>query len=95
MPDRGPELRTAIAQGQYERANELWQEWFRALHERIEAGTLTAEEWGRMAELYRWARPVLLAARTQLAAQVNTLHVAGVYGHAPEVVRPSLIRGSF
>jgi hypothetical protein len=68
-------IREAVAGGEYDRALTLWQEYAAG----IAAGP-TPESLAEAAGLIEWARPLLEAARSDVAERLRLLHVAGAYG---------------
>ena len=70
----GP-IREAVAEGDYERALDLWQKYTAGLA----AQGLTKEALDEAGELLEWARPLVNASRARAQERLRALHVAGVY----------------
>jgi hypothetical protein len=72
-------IRQAVNNGEFSRAQLLWQECVAALHGELSRGCLSAARLKEVRELVEWSRTVVLCTRARLMRQRNSLHVAGEY----------------
>jgi hypothetical protein len=72
-------IRQAVNNGEFSRAQLLWQECVAALAGELNNRSLSEARLKEVRELVEWSRTVVLCARTRLMRQLNSLHVAGEY----------------
>ena len=72
-------LRHAIACGEYETAQSLWESFTAATLQEISSGVCPAARLTETRELIAWARQQAVCYRAQAQNQLNTLHVAQQY----------------
>ena len=88
-------IRQAVNNGEFSRAQLLWQECVAALAEELSRGCLTEARLSEVRELVAWSRTVVLCARAHLMKQLNGLHVAGEYDLGAPPAARRLVEASF
>lgn len=85
-------IRQAMASGQYQLAERLWNTYAARLKEELGRGSLTKAALEEARELVEWSRLVVLCMRARTQARLGGLHIAGAYGSAPQDTSPRLIQ---
>ncbi|MGD0773759.1 MAG: hypothetical protein ABSC05_13145 [Candidatus Solibacter sp.] len=88
-------IRQAVNNGEFFRAQLLWQECVAALSEEWSRGCLTEARLGEVRALVEWSRTVVLCARAHRMRQLNSLRVAGEYDLGIPPATRRLVEASF
>jgi len=88
-------IRQAMASGQFQLAERLWNGYMTRLKEELRRGSLTQDAVDEAGELLRWSRTTVLCIRAHAQARLGSLRIAGAYGNAPQTPAPRLIQSSF
>jgi hypothetical protein len=92
MDDSGADLiRQAIACGEFEKAQALWNSYAATLCTGIHRGVIPKTGLRPARELLEWARFSILCARAHAQSRLNTIHAAQQYG-AARPVEPMRVR---
>jgi hypothetical protein len=93
-------IREAISSGDFQEAERLWTGYMTRLHEELRQASpsqvsLSQKKLAEVHNLLEWSRRVVLCARSHAQDSLNSLHVAGQYGHALPPQLPQLIQTRF
>ena len=84
----------AVASGQFQLAERLWNGYMVRLKEELRRGSLTEAHLEEARELVEWSRLVALCARAHAQERLGGLHIAGAYTNAPPAPSPCIIQTS-
>jgi hypothetical protein len=76
-------IREAVASGEFQRAQQLWNAYVFQLQEQLRCGSFSALQLGQVRDLVEWSRSVALCARQHAQDRINSLLVAAEYGNPP------------
>jgi len=86
MPDPLIEpIRQAVAGGQFQLAERLWNRYAGKLKEDFRAGLLTAEALAEAGELVAWSRLHARRLCAHAQARLSSIRIAGAYGDAAQL----------
>jgi hypothetical protein len=88
-------IRQAVNSEEFDRAGRLWEQYAGQLHQAILDGSATGAMLSETRQLVDWSALVVKAFRAHAGAQLNSLHVAEVYGGAGSRESRAIIRASF
>jgi len=88
-------IRQAMATGQYELAERLWNGYMARLQEELQRGSLTQASLDDAREILEWSRLTMACARARAQSRLGSLHIAGAYDYAPPAPSPRIIQSSF
>ena len=88
-------IRQAVNSEEFDRAGRLWEQYACRLDRAILDGSATGAMLLETRQLVDWAALVVKAFRAHTGAQLNSLHVAEVYGGAGSREPRAIIRASF
>jgi hypothetical protein len=88
-------IRQAMASGQYQLAERLWNGYMVRLKEDLRRGSLTQNTLDEARELLEWSRVSVRCMCAHAQARLGVLHIAAAYGDAPPPSSPRLIQSSF
>ncbi|HUI79181.1 MAG TPA: hypothetical protein VLY24_14750 [Bryobacteraceae bacterium] len=96
MPNPTTEpIRQAVASGEYQLAERLWNGYIAGLKELLRSGTLTKEILEEAGELVEWSRVTVLCMRAHAQGRLGSLHIAEAYHQALPSQAPRLIVTQF
>jgi hypothetical protein len=75
-------VREAVAAGEFERAQELWNTYMVQVQEEVRQGSLSGAQIEEVRRLMEWCRGVALSARQHAQDRLNSLLVAAEYESA-------------
>ncbi|HEV3329949.1 MAG TPA: hypothetical protein VG096_03140 [Bryobacteraceae bacterium] len=87
-------IRQAVASGQFQLAERLWNGYMTRLKEEMRRGSLAAASLEEAHELLEWSRVTVLCMRAHAQSQLGNLHIAGAYVDAPPSVSSRIIQTS-
>jgi len=76
-------IREAVASGEFERAQELWNTYVVQLQEELQRGAFSSRQLEEVRRLMDWCRGVALCTRLHAQDRLNSLLVAAEYGNPP------------
>jgi hypothetical protein len=85
-------IREAMASGEFERAQQLWNTYMVQLEEEVRQGSAIRLE--RVRDLMEWSRGVALCARQHAQDRLNSLLVAAEYGNPPSAPARRIVQVS-
>jgi hypothetical protein len=88
-------IRQAMASGQFQLAERLWNAYAAGLTDELGRGSLTKASLEEARELVEWSRLTVLCMRAHAQARLGGLRIAGAYGNAPQMTSPRLIQTRF
>jgi hypothetical protein len=88
-------IRQAIASEEFAQAERLWDQYADLLRRAILDGSATEAMLSETRELVAWSALVVKAFGAHSAAQLNSLHIAEVYGGAGSPEPRAIVRASF
>ena len=90
MPDPLIEpIRQAVAGGQFQLAEQLWNGYAAKLKEDLRGGLLTAEALAEAGELVEWSRLHAHCICAHAQARLSSIRIAGAYGDSAQLPLPS------
>jgi hypothetical protein len=90
-------IRQAIAAGEFQKAQLLWDGYAALLRQEMPKGSVTAARMAEMRELVEWSRRAVLCFRAHTQSRLDSMRdsmcVARAYG-GPRSRRPAIVRTS-
>lgn len=87
-------IREAVASGEFERAQQLWNAYMVQLEEQVRQGSFSASQIERVRDLMEWSRGVALCVRQHAQDRLNSLLVAAEYGNPPSAPARRIVQVS-